>query len=73
MVISSMHDLRNYVDSWGVDIFSHWSAVADWVAHHLTSHEDCPEFCEDWSEFLAGFDIHGLIVEADNALMGRVS
>jgi hypothetical protein len=70
MTIDSMQFLREYVDSWGVNIFSDWAAVADLVAHHLTSVDDCPEFGQDWSEFLGGFDIHGLIVEADNALMG---
>ena len=72
MTISSMNDLRNYVDGWGIDTISEWSAIADWVAHNLTSYEDCPEFGQDWSEFLATFDIEALIIEADDALMGGV-
>jgi hypothetical protein len=70
MTISSMHDLRNYVNGWGFDTISDWAAIADEVAHKLTSYDDCPEFGQDWSEFLAGFDIEALVIEADDALMG---
>ena len=70
MTISSMHDLRNYVDGWGFDTIADRSVIADEVAHKLTSYDDCPEFGQDWSEFLAGFDFEALIIEADDALMG---
>ena len=69
IIISSMNDLRNFIDGTGIDTVSDWSAVVDRVADNVTSYEDCPDFGQDWSEFLGSFDFCRLAIEADDALI----
>ena len=70
-IISSMNDLRNFVDNADIDTVSDWSVVIDRVVEDLTSHEDCPGFGQDWSEFLNSFDFCRLAIEADDALIAE--
>lgn len=69
MTINSMDDLRNFVDGTGIDTVSDWSVVVDRVADNITSYEECPDFGQDWSEFLGSFDFCRLAIEADDALI----
>lgn len=71
MTISSMKDLRNFVDGTGIDTVSDWSRVVDRAVNDLTSYNDCPDFGQDWSEFLGSFDFCELAIEADDALIAE--
>jgi hypothetical protein len=69
IIISSMNDLRNFLDGADIDTVSDWSAVVDRVADNITSYDACPDFGQDWSEFLGSFDFCRLAIEADDALI----
>ena len=69
--ISSVNDLRNFIDNANIDTVSDWSKVVDRLRLRLASHADCPDFGEDWSEFLNSFDFCELAIEADDALIAE--
>ena len=73
MTIHSVSDLRNYIENSGFETVANWSAVVDRVVSVIGNLEDCPDYGQDWSEFLSSFDLCELIIEADDELITEVA
>ena len=71
MTINSMNDIRNYVDGSGFETVANWSAVVDRVVSVISNLEDCPDYGQDWSEFLGTLDLCELVIEADDELIAE--